>query len=163
MLGDVALVYALSPCHHSVKLLSECHHSVKLFFEHPSSTYDDHAPSFYLCLRNLPHVHTLQHVAREGTACGITNISFDELPVGFMEASSGDADMAHMVYSLQTATWLMKSICSSVSHVVSSRVSSIGLTGMRSLMIDPQIYCIYIGQMVSSLLESTGHVPVLTI
>ncbi len=57
-----------------------------------------------LCLHNLPHVHTLQSVAREGTACGITDISFDESPVRFMEAPSCDANMAHMVYCLQTSS-----------------------------------------------------------
>jgi len=69
-----------------------------------SSTYNDYAPSLCPCLRNPPHVYVLQPVAREGTACGITNISFDESPVGFMKASSGDADMAHMVYCLQTSS-----------------------------------------------------------
>jgi len=44
----------------------------------------------------------LQSIAGEGTACGITNISFDESSVRFMEALSCDADMAHMIYSLQT-------------------------------------------------------------
>ena len=57
-----------------------------------------------LCLCNLPHVHTLQSVAGEGTACGITDISFDESPVRFMKALSCDADMAHMVYCLQTSS-----------------------------------------------------------
>jgi len=94
MLDDAALVYTLSPCHHSVKL----------FFKHPSSTYDNRAPSLHLCFHNPPHAYTLQSIAGEGTACGITNISFDELPVGFMEASSGDANMAHMVYCLQTSS-----------------------------------------------------------
>jgi len=71
-----------------------------------SSTYDSCTPPLCLCLHDPSHVHTLQSVAREGTACGITDIFFNELqlPVGFMEASSGDANMAHMVYCLQTSS-----------------------------------------------------------
>jgi len=57
-----------------------------------------------LCLCNLPHVHALPSVAGDGAACGITDISFDELPVEFMEALSGDANMAHMAYCLQTSS-----------------------------------------------------------
>jgi len=94
MLGDAALVYTLSPCHHSVKLLSK----------HVPTTYDNCTPPLHLCLHNLPHVHTLQSVFRESTACGTTNISFDELPVRFMEALSCNADMVHKVYCLQTSS-----------------------------------------------------------
>ena len=94
MLGGAALVYALSPCHHSVKLLSK----------HVPTTYHNCTPPLHLCLHNLPHVHTLQSVFRESTACGTTNISFDELPVRFMEVSSCNTDMAHIVYCLQTSS-----------------------------------------------------------
>ncbi len=71
--------------------------------DHPL-TYNDCAPSLCLCLRNPPHVYILQPTAGEGTACGITDISFNESPVGFMKASSCDASMAHMVYCLQTSS-----------------------------------------------------------
>jgi len=89
---------------HCVCNLYPCHSSAKLLSEHVPIIYDDHAPPLHLCFHNLPHVYTLQSVAGEGTACGITDTSFDELPIRFMEASSGDANMAHIAYCLQTSS-----------------------------------------------------------
>jgi len=69
-----------------------------------SSTFNDcTSPLHLLCFHDLCHLHALQSIAGEGTACGITDISFDELPVRFMEELSCDADMADMVYHLQTS------------------------------------------------------------
>jgi len=76
--------------------------SVKLLSKHIPTTYDDRALPLHLYLRNFLHVRTLQSVAGEGIACGITDISLDESSVRFMEALSCDADMACMVYYLQT-------------------------------------------------------------
>jgi len=111
MLGGAALVYALFPCHHSAKLLSKhVPTTIKIVLAPDcSSTYNDCTPPLHLCCHDLHHIHALQSMAGEGTACGITNISFNELPVRFMEvspfmeASSCDANMAHMVYCLQTS------------------------------------------------------------
>jgi len=89
---------------HHVCNLYPCHCSAKLLSKHVPIIYDDHAPPLHLCLCNLPQVYTLQSIAREGTVCGITDISFNELPVRFMEASSGNANMAYMVYCLQTSS-----------------------------------------------------------
>ncbi len=89
---------------HSMPTTVDC--SVKLLSKHILTTYNDRVPPLRLCLHNLPHVRTLQSVAGEGTACGITDISFDESSVRFMEASSCDANMAHMVYSLQTRSMM---------------------------------------------------------
>jgi len=76
-----------------------------------SSLFDDRAPPLHLCLHDLHHVHALQSIAREGIACGITDILFNELPppaslcslIKSMEASFCDIDMACMVYRLQTS------------------------------------------------------------
>jgi len=80
----------------------------------------------------------------------------------------------------------MKSICSSVSHVISLGTSKTGLIGTKILMLslmliarlaalesqyfdllqlmaNPQTYCIYIGQMVSSPMEPTMHMLVLMV
>jgi len=77
-----------------------------------SSIIDDHASSLHLCLHDLcPHVHAFQSIAREGIACGITDVSFNDLPsvslcslVKFIEASSCDANMVCIVYQLQTSS-----------------------------------------------------------
>jgi len=44
-----------------------------------SSDFDDRAPPLHLHLHDLCRIHALQSIAREGTACNINDIPFDEV------------------------------------------------------------------------------------